>query len=283
MLELDLEHMKAELFPEILAHAFEAEASHHRVQVVNSRLETVWDSRPGGPEFEADSVRPFFATRPPFAGSGPRLEPGITWHLRSSVTGGIDAAVARAQARNLFAGGGVVLLLAGTVALLLSSVRRAQKLTEREFEFVAQATHELRTPISVIRAAADNLADGVVREEAQVRRYGALVRDEGRRLSRLIEQVLQYGRVTRQPGMRPVALGELVAQALADREAAGGAASRMTVEVDVAPDLPSVVGDPEAIQLILRNLIENAAVHAASGEWMRMDAGSTRGSSIGAV
>ncbi len=271
VLELDLERLQTVLLPEIRGHAFGADPASHRVQVVNSRMEVVWDSQPDRPAFEADVVRPLFSTRPAFLGSGPRPELGTSWYVRVAVAGGIDAAVNQARARNLAVGGGVVALLAATVALLLSSLRRAQRLTEREFEFVAQATHELRTPIAVIRSAAENLADGVVRDEAQVRRYGGLVREESRRLSRLIEQVLQYGRVTRQPDTAPVAVGELVEKVFRERRDAQ-APSNMRIESTIGEGLPPVLADADAVQLVLRNLIENAMVHAAAGGWIGIEA-----------
>jgi signal transduction histidine kinase len=59
-------------------------------------------------------------------------------------------------------------------------------------EFVAAVSHELRTPLAVIRSAGDNLADGVVHDEQQVKKYGDLVRSEGRRLTEMVEQILEF-------------------------------------------------------------------------------------------
>ena len=71
-------------------------------------------------------------------------------------------------------------------------------------EFVAAVSHELRTPLAVIRSAADNLADGVVDDEAQIRQYGELVRSEGRRLTEMVEQILEFAGI--QSGQRAFAL-----------------------------------------------------------------------------
>src|SRR6185436_18484047 len=70
--------------------------------------------------------------------------------------------------------------------------RRAQALAERQIEFVAGVSHELRTPLSVICSAAENLADGVVDNREPIKRYGTLIRDEGRRLTDMVEQVLEF-------------------------------------------------------------------------------------------
>ena len=52
-------------------------------------------------------------------------------------------------------------------------------------------SHELRTPVAVINAAAGNLADGVVGDPARVKRYGATIQTEARRLGETVERVLQ--------------------------------------------------------------------------------------------
>ena len=81
-----------------------------------------------------------------------------------------------------------------------ASTRRSQQLARQQMEFVATVSHELRTPLAVVRSAADNLADGVVQDEAQVRKYGELVRSEGRRLTEMVEQILEFAGI--QSGQR---------------------------------------------------------------------------------
>src|SRR6185295_19784942 len=76
--------------------------------------------------------------------------------------------------------------------LLVISTRRAQHLAQQQMEFVSAVTHELRTPLAVIRSAGENLADGVIDERGQVQRYGALIAGEGRRLTEMVEQVLEF-------------------------------------------------------------------------------------------
>ena len=84
------------------------------------------------------------------------------------------------------------------------STRRAQDLARQQMEFVAAVSHELRTPLAVIRSAAENLADGVVDDDAQIRKYGELVRSEGRRLTDMVEQILEFAGI--ESGQRASAL-----------------------------------------------------------------------------
>ena len=122
--------------------------------------------------------------------------------------------------RNLGVGLAVIALLGATSALLLLSARRAQSLARREMELIAGVTHELRTPLASIASAADNLADGVVREPEQIRRYGGLIKGETHRLGALVAQVLDFagsaatGRRARP--VEPVDLGAIVDRVIED-------------------------------------------------------------------
>ena len=94
-----------------------------------------------------------------------------------------------------------------------SATRRAQRLAKQQMEFVAAVSHELRTPLAVIRSAAENLADGVVHDEARIRRYGELMRAEGRRLTEMVEQILELAGIQsgkRGFALRPVGRGPLL-------------------------------------------------------------------------
>jgi signal transduction histidine kinase len=174
--------------------------------------------------------------------------------------GSVDRAVQRALARNLAVGFSILAVLGGSVVLIVASARRARALAERQIEFVAAVSHELRTPLAVIRSAGENLADGVVTEPPQVKRYGGLVRDEGVRLTEMVEQVLSFAgahALTRQPA--PVDVGAVV-----ERVVAGAAGEGRRIETDVPDELPPALGDPAAIERALANLVGNAAKYAGA-------------------
>src|SRR5581483_3409012 len=177
--------------------------------------------------------------------------------------GSLDAAVTSVRRRNLILSFGILALLAVSVALMMLSSRRAQRLAKQQIEFVAGVSHELRTPLAVIRSAGENLADGVIRD-------GEQIRDEGRRLTEMVEHVLEFAGT--QSGrqkyeLQPAGIGDLIEQALASSRqqiAEGG----FRIEKEVQSGLPEVMADAPALTRAIQNLLSNAMKY--SGESRRI-------------
>ena len=174
--------------------------------------------------------------------------------------GSLEAAVNQVRRRNLAISFGVVILLGLSVGLMLLASRRAQALAERQMEFVAGVSHELRTPLAVICSAAENLADGVVNSPAQIKQYGALIRDEGRRLGGMVEQVMEFAGV--QSGKRAYEMRSINARAIID-DALNAlkvplAEQGFYVEAGWPPRLPMIEADLASLSRALQNLLTNA-------------------------
>jgi signal transduction histidine kinase len=212
--------------------------------------------------------------RPPAAGPS-RDAAQRPWRLLVvHPAGSLEAAVGSALHRNLAMSFGTLLLLALTMGMLLVATRRAQRLARQQLEFTAGVTHELATPLAGMRSAAQNLADGVVRDAAQVREYGTLIDREGRRLTEMVEQVLafaglQAGRTTF--ARRPVAIEDVIDEALAASKRPLDEKG-IHVEKEIDADLPRVWGDGPSLRRALENLIGNAIKYGADGGWMRVHA-----------
>ena len=140
------------------------------------------------------------------------------WLLVARHRGGsLEQTVARVRSRNLAVGFGVLALLGATAALLATGAQRARRLARQQMEFVAGVTHELNTPLAAIRSAGQNLADGIVTDPAQVRRYGGLIEKEGGRLTALVAQVLDFAGIeagSRAYACEPLSLTRLVDEVL---------------------------------------------------------------------
>ena len=196
------------------------------------------------------------------------IQGNTRWRLVAShPAGSLDAAVATAHRRNLAISFGILLLLGASLLLMLLSTRRIQALARQQLEFVAGVTHELLTPLAAMRSAGQNLADGVVAEPKQVQRYGRLVEDEGRRLSTMVEQVLEFAGI--QAGGRSYALARtqlapVIDSALAEYRSV---LEEKGVQLDktLAPELPDVMADAVALRRAVQNLIVNAVKYGAQG------------------
>ena len=194
--------------------------------------------------------------------------------------GSLDRAIAVARRRNIAISFGVVLLVAASIGSIVVSTRRAQRLARQQIEFVAGVSHELRTPLSVIRSAGENLSDGVIAEPEQVKRYGALIAEEGRRLSEMVEQVMAFAgfNAGRDLSERTAAeVSVLIANAVADN---GALIERngFTLERCISPGLPAVVVNTAALTQAIANLISNAVKYSGPSRWVRVTAEAAPGS-----
>ena len=196
--------------------------------------------------------------------------------------GSLEAAVAAVRQRNLLVSSSVLLLLTLAIGLIVVSARRAQELARQQMEFVAAVSHELRTPVSVIGAAAGNLADGVVGDPLRVRKYGETIQTEARRLAETVERVLQLAGIA---AGRAAAAQVAVQPSDLVHDSVGACRTeiehaRVQVEIEVAADLPPVLGDVTALRSALQNLISNAVKYGGDARWLRVTARPDPGSRI---
>jgi signal transduction histidine kinase len=208
---------------------------------------------------------------------------GEQWQLVvRDPAGSVDVDVAQWRRRNLAISFGLLGLLAGTTVLLFSVARRAERLAKLQMEFVAGVSHELCTPLAVINSAAENIVDGVVEGPAQVREYGAMIREQGRRLERLVDEVLLFaaGRFGKSGyDLRSTEIAPLLEQTLAGSETMLRDAG-FTFDKEIAPELPFVTADAEALSKCVENLVSNAMKYSGGSRWIRLRAAySARGAS----
>lgn len=147
-----------------------------------------------------------------------------------------------------------------------------EKSEKRRSEFIANISHELRTPMTTIAGFADGILDGTIPKEEE-EKYLRSIRDETRRLSRLVRDMLSASQAkanASDPKKRTVFdLTELVLQILLSFE------SRATAKnLDVDPQLPDnhlmVVADKDAITQVIYNLLDNAVKFARVGSCLTL-------------
>jgi len=167
----------------------------------------------------------------------------------------------------------VAVIVAGLVATW-RLVRRETEMARLKSDFVANVSHDLKTPLSVIRMFGETLEMGRVRDEAARQEYYRVITRESERLTRLIDNVLDFSRI--EGGRRvyqraPTAVEPIVRDTL-DAFAYPLVQQGFKVDVRVAPDLPEVPIDADAVGQALANLVDNAIKYSADRKVLTVEA-----------
>ncbi|MDB4964505.1 MAG: integral rane sensor signal transduction histidine kinase [Myxococcales bacterium] len=150
-------------------------------------------------------------------------------------------------------------ILAG-IGFLFYATWKESRANEMKSDFISNVSHELKTPLSLIRMFGELLAMGKLKSPEKGKEYADIITREAERLSRLIDNVLDFARMERgrvayefQPGR----LDEVVERSLdVYRHRVEREGLKLTTKID--PDLPETLLDENAMTLLLLNLLENA-------------------------
>jgi two-component system phosphate regulon sensor histidine kinase PhoR len=168
---------------------------------------------------------------------------------------------------------GVLLVPVSTVIIVVGltivflAVRAERRASQLKSDFIANVSHELKTPLSLIRMFGELIATGKHKGEASAREYAGIITRESERLSHLIDNVLDFARLERGKASYSFAEGrldEVVERALdvfrfrLDKE-------KMKLGTDIEHGLPPVRMDEDAMTLVLLNLVDNAVKYAGEG------------------
>jgi heavy metal sensor kinase len=151
-------------------------------------------------------------------------------------------------------------------------VARLRATLQTQRQFMADASHELRTPVSVVRATADVMLSRDHRDEAEYREAMAIVGGQTRRLSRLVDDMLVLARADAGGyPLRPVDLylDEVVAEC---RRAVDVLATErgVTIRSAASPDIP-FLGDEDLLRRLVLNVLQNAVQHTPAGGSVGVD------------
>jgi signal transduction histidine kinase len=176
----------------------------------------------------------------------------------------------------------LILSLLGLTAVLIGialfQLRRESQLARLRSDFISGVSHELRTPLAQIRMFSETLTLGRVRSDDERRRSLAIIDQESRRLTHLVENLLHFSRSERQTTHitpEPTKLAPLV-QEVIDGFAPLAAARGATLAAAVPEDL-IVTADPGAVRQMLLNLLDNAVKYGPAGQQVRIGAARENG------
>ena len=155
----------------------------------------------------------------------------------------------------------------------ITDLRRLERVRQ---DFVANVSHEFRTPLTAIQGFAETLLGGALDDQANRGRFVEIIRDHAARLARLTEDLLELSRIEAgklELEFRPVSLSPLIESCLVAAQLKA-TPKKITLEVKLPSDLPAVRGDSNRLQEVLQNLLDNAVQYTPSGGRIEVSAAS---------
>lgn len=167
--------------------------------------------------------------------------------------------VAATRTQGYWLSGLSVLFMLVALVIAVRSQRRAAQVARMQADFVAHVSHQLKTPVSLLSAAAESVALERVRTPEALTQYVEIVRSQTSRLSALVERILEFSRIDGRRGyeIETIALGTLVRETV---EAFARAVETDGYRISVVESGPApvVAADPAALEQALVNLLDNA-------------------------
>ena len=165
------------------------------------------------------------------------------------------------------------LLLFSAGTLLLLEARRNRRDALQKTTFVSNVSHELKTPLTTIRMYADLLREGRVSDLEKKNRYLGTIASESERLTRLVNNVLDFGRLEEKRKKYQIGrfdLREVIVETLISQRPRIAEAGMELVELS-PNDSALVESDRDAVQQALLNLIDNAVKYASAGKLLQVE------------
>ncbi len=146
--------------------------------------------------------------------------------------------------------------------------RNIKQAENMKSEFIASVSHELRTPLTAINGWAETIMSGEARDEVDVRKGMGIIASEARRLTGMVEELLEFSRIEDSRfrlSMEPLDIkAELEDTVYTYREFFASEGIRLT-HTDCEEEFPKMEGDPARLRQVFSNLFDNAAKHGGAG------------------
>src|SRR5262245_7840768 len=168
--------------------------------------------------------------------------------------------------------GFIDVMLAGGLFLVYGNVRREMHLSRLKSDFVANVSHELKTPLALIRLFAETLELGRVPSEDKARQYYRVINKESQRLTQLINNILDFSRIEagkKEYRFAPTDIARVIHEVV-DAYRFQIEQQGFALELDVPDGLPEIDVDKEALGQALINLLNNAIKYSRDQKMIRI-------------
>jgi two-component system phosphate regulon sensor histidine kinase PhoR len=156
---------------------------------------------------------------------------------------------------------------ANGAVLVLHDITELRRLERVRRDFVANVSHEFKTPLTAIQGFAETLLSGALDDKANRNRFVEIIRDHARRLARLTDDLLKLSRIEAgrlELEIRPIRVEALV-NGCVETARLNAQARGLEIHVDLQANTPAVRGDGAQLGEVLQNLLDNALQYTPSG------------------
>jgi len=257
---LDEEYFRSVVLPEKIAEALPAffladDSRKTVVEVRDRRQQTVFSTDPSFVgSYEVEKPLRFVFTDWSLGLASRHPTPGDWARSNFAINLGLSALLAA--------------VLLGGVILALRTASRQMKLSQMKSDFVSNVSHELRTPLASVRVFGELLRLGRVQDPGKVREYGEYIENESRRLTQLINNLLDFSRIEsgrKSYRQEPADLAELVRDAVRTFEVRLRQSGFRLIYHGPEEALPLLRLDPSAMVHAFSNLLDNALKYSGDG------------------
>jgi signal transduction histidine kinase len=172
------------------------------------------------------------------------------------------------------------ILLGGS--LLLWQAHRNLRDAQQKTSFVSNVSHELKTPLTTIRMYAELMGENRVTDEDKRNKYMRVIVEESQRLTRLVNNVLDFSRLEqgrKSYQMERLSLGETL-NAVLDTQQLRLQAAGMDLQRKIPTDPIRLNTDRDAVEQVILNLVDNAIKYAGDGGELTVEAETGSGNCI---
>jgi two-component system phosphate regulon sensor histidine kinase PhoR len=156
---------------------------------------------------------------------------------------------------------------ANGAVIVLHDITELRRLERVRQDFVANVSHEFKTPLTAIQGFAETLLGGALEDEKNNRRFLEIIRDHASRLGRLTDDLLKLARIEAgklDVQYQPVSVAELV-EGCAATTLFKASQRNIALNLSYPPELPAVRGDAGLLREVLQNLLDNAVQYTSPG------------------
>jgi two-component system, OmpR family, phosphate regulon sensor histidine kinase PhoR len=182
----------------------------------------------------------------------------------------VEAEIATGTLRQHFFAATVASVRAGETSgavIVLHDITALRKLERIRRDFVANVSHEFRTPLTAIQGFAETLIAGAIDDPQNRERFLGIILEHARRLARLTEDLLKLSQMDAEKlelEIRPLSVAQLV-EACFETAERRAKAKGLTLLLSLPSQLPDVAADGRRIQEVLQNLLDNATQYTLPG------------------